>query len=561
MNNFNFLNIVNPQISYAIDSGIKDCDNKYMVCIPAVLGYNENMACSLFLAINEKLMPKSSNDALERLYNDMLRNPGVLLDGYDDFVLGEDYFLSESLYDWLMYTYPEPDDDDVISASVRPTTISFLNKKPDVVYEEKITITNTGDVTIVPNINTDELHEYFTIKNNVYIQAGHGNDIIVRYNPKSGGVHNCTFSIEVNGEITTINIIASAIDEFNEFHWPTGYTIVHGIDVNMLLNLNKYNKYIIGEILTEKYLSDLRSDYNKYKCPRDLRPPLVRPEIEEDSSSDSSEDDILPFVMNDYIIFNPDLTFKQDLDCYKRLFDINIKDMRNLEWFYLKNRFVMSDTFTEDEICNIPNSFFKIIYEYGTVQNPETLKNQIYDLVSKYFMNGQTDALYRGLNLLLSSTVPNQNNNKLNCGCASDGLYGNLNEDSLISCADLYKTSMLEWLKNMLSDSDYYKDWFFTINTAMCPEPNEPMIDLLIKLLTDFLNHNYDSFVKIGNKKLHLTDHFCCDNVETNDTIKNAILDYIKLLNIVKNNEIDSNNNKIKVWGAAFAEILPNLVC
>lgn len=566
MNNFNFLNIINPQISYAINSGIEKCDNTFMVCIPAFVGYDENIACSIFLTINEKLLSGSNCDSIERLFNDMLNDPGILLDGYEDFILGEDYFLSESLYDWLMYTCPEPDI--IESIDIKPQSLSFLNKKLGNKYEEKITITNTGDVAVIPSIDRENLHEYFSILNNKSIEPGHGNDIIVKYSPASGGVHNCSFEIELNGESTKIDIVANAVDEFNEWHWPDGYVILHGIDVNMLLNLTKYNKYIVGEILSQEYLDDLREEYNNIKCPRCLRtcdkPTLTKPDISEDEIEDSSDDseDSLPFVMNDYIIFNPDLTPQQDLDCYKWLFDINIKDMRNLEWFYLKNKYVMSESFTEDELCNIPNTFFKIIYQYATIQNPNTVKNQIYDIVSKYFMNGKTDPLYRGLQLLLGTMTAGSSNNKLNCGCASDGLYNNFGGDNMQSCADLYQQSMYEWLKNMLSDPEYYKDWFFTIFYAKCPEPNEPMIDLLIKLLEEFLKLNYDTFVTICGKKLHLHDHYCCDRTqETDTTIRNAILDYIKLLNIVKNNEIDGNINKIKVWGAAFAEILPTLVC
>ena len=566
MNNFKFLNIINPQISYAINSGIERCNNKYMVCIPAVLGYDNNIACSLFLTINEKLISRTENDALERMFKKIIDDPSILLTGFDDFVLGEDYYLSESLYDWLLYEYPTPEVVD--SLTVRPTTVSFLNKNPKTLYEEKITITNTGTERILPEFNTENLHEYITIGDVDYIEPGHGIDVKIMYKPLSGGVHNSSFDVILNNETTTINVIANAVDEFYEFKWPKGYTILHGIDINMLINLNRSNYYLIGEILTEEYLDCLRSTYRKkriLKCPPGcsnipVRPPII-PEDSSDSD-DSSDDYVLDFVMNDYIIFNPDLTWKQDIDCYKWLFDINIKDMRNLDWFYLKNRYVMSDTFTEDEICNIPNTFFKIIYEYGIIQNSETIKNQIYDLVSKYFMNGQTDIMYRGLNLLLSSTVSNQNNNKLNCGCASDGLYNNnINGDSLTSCADLYKTSMMEWLKNMFSDPEYYKDWFFTINTAMCPSPNEPMIDLLIKLLEDFLANNYDSFIKINGNKMYLNDHYCCDNADIDNGVRTAIENYIKLLKVVKNNEIDGNINKIKVWGTAFAEVFPYLTC
>lgn len=558
MNNFKFLNVINPQISYAINSGIEKCNKKFMVCIPGVVGYDNNVACSLFLMINEKLISKSQNDGLERLFKLIMDDPSILLTGLEDFVLGEDYFLSESLYDWLCYTCIDPDTID--TNLINRTTVSFLNTKVGTLYKEKITITNISSEPITPVINCPDLHDYIYIDDVETIEPGHGYDLIVNYRPMSDGVHNSTFDIIINNEKTTINVIANAIEEDWEFNWPKGITILHGVDVNMLLNLNRLNKYVVGEILTEEYLEQLRDEY--YKCWCIERPIMTKPEIIEDSSSDESEEEQITFVMNDYIVFNPDLTWKQDTNNYKWLFDINIKDMRNLDWFYLKNRYISSEAFTDDEICNIPNTFFKIIYEYGIIQNSETIKNQIYDLVSKYFMNGQTDIMYRGLNLLLSSAVSNQNNNKLNCGCASDGLYNNnLNGDSLTSCADLYKTSMMEWLKNMFSDPEYYKDWFFTINTAMCPSPNEPMIDLLIRLLEDFLANNYDSFIKINGNKMYLNDHYCCDNADIDNGVRTAIENYIKLLKVVKNNEIDGNINKIKVWGSAFAEVFPYLTC
>ena len=41
-------------------------------------------------------------------------------------------------------------------------------------------------------------------------------------------------------------------------------------------------------------------------------------------------------------------------------YDINNKDMRNLEWFYHMNNLIDYE-FSREELCNIPKTFFTII--------------------------------------------------------------------------------------------------------------------------------------------------------------------------------------------------------
>ena len=99
MNNYRLLNIINPQFIYNIDCGQEENNNKYMVVIPAIVGYDKNVACSIYLTISEKLLDESLNMKLEKLINDMKYDITILFKGYDDFVPGVDYYLSESLYD------------------------------------------------------------------------------------------------------------------------------------------------------------------------------------------------------------------------------------------------------------------------------------------------------------------------------------------------------------------------------------------------------------------------------------------------------------------------------
>ena len=169
----------------------------------------------------------------------------------------------------------------------------------------------------------------------------------------------------------------------------------------------------------------------------------------------------------------------------------------------------------------------------------------------RYFANGGNDEITSALKLILGSMY-STSRQTINCGCDS------ANDTTLntSSCPDIYVSALHEYLKKMLGDDEYYHDWFFIPVDGKCPMPNDVMIDLLIELLTLFLSMNFDlSFNKNNN-------HCVCPGIDTSDSICNrtTIENYIKVLNYVKNNDIDANTNKIKIYGEQFAELLPKLV-
>ena len=475
MNNYRLLNIINPQFIYNIDCGQEENNNKYMVVIPAFVGYDKNVACSLYLTISEKLLDESLNMKLEQLINDMQEDITILFRGYDDFVPGVDYYLSESLYDYVLTFIPDDPDEPIIPPE--PPT-------PD------------------------------------------------------------------------------EPDEPYVFDW-SGIIILHGKDINRLMNINKYNINRVSEIIAleeaekknrRKVLMMTKPDISAYLNDEEID------EIDEDLSS--------KIVMKDYVLYDHDLNFSQNTDAYKYLYDINNKDMRNLEWFYHMNNWIDYE-YSREELCNIPKTFFTIINDNAMVQNPETVKNQIYDKIVKYYANGGWDDAIVNLNLILNSTIPTTlPSSKLNCGCNGgngNGL-GDGTANGLTSCADLYKNAIDEWLKKMLADDEFYKDWFFTIISGMCPTPNVEMIDPLIDLLTEYVDNNLGGPNNNGrfnpNKGYDIFNHMnCCNDCSGNDTYKNIILHYIEVLKAVKNNDIDANKNMIKIYGEEFAGILPYLTC
>lgn len=484
MNNFRLLNVVNPQFVYCNDCGQEKNNHKYMVVIPAFVGYDKNVACSIYVTINEKLLDLSDNNGLERLIRECNDDITVLLRGYDDFILGEDYFISLSLYDYIK---TEPDDDD---SSYDPGYDDSSDDSSDI------------------GSSDDSSHDEYEI--------------------------------------------------WEEWlHNYKGIIIFHGPDINRLMNIHRYNIRRISEIMR----LEKREEVRRKKVLIMSRPDLSAYITDEQIDEIDQENERL-YVMNDYVIYNNDLTFDQDKESYEYLFNINIKDMRNLEWFYHMNNLIDHD-FTREELCNIAKTFFTIINDNAVVQNPETIKNQIYDAVVKYYANGGWDNATVMLNLLLNSSVPTTlTQMKINCGC-NDPAQGNDALSTISNCVELYKSAITEWLKKMLSDDEFYKDWFFTILTNMCPYPNELMIDTLIRLLQEYVNLNLGDPTKFNPyKKYDIFNHInCCADNSGNDTYKTIILNYITVLEAVKNNEIDANKNMIKIYGEQFAEILPLLGC
>lgn len=480
MNNYSFLNIVNPQFTYALDCGLVKNDNKFFVVMPAFFGYVSDISVSIFLTISEKLLNTSEHDGLVRLIEAIRHDIDVLLVGVDDYIPGEDYFLSEQLYEFLITYRPKP-----------PV-------KPD----------NNGS-------DSDDSFD-------------------------------------------------SSDDPEPQHSWKRGegITILHGKNPYLLM---------VGSLewLKNLYPEEYERLVKKRKKEIVI---MTKPEILEDETGEITEEEIEDeiiilhnrIVMKNYVIYedyDPD-KFHFNSDAYALLYEINIKDMRNLMYFYLKN---LGDdyVFTDEQLCNIPNTYFDIIYKFALIQNPNSINNQIYDKVSKFYMNGGIDDALINLSLILGSTITTDKIKTLNCGCADNSNANNAYATTSVdSCKDIYASSMMEWLKKMFADPDYYYDWYFIVNTGHCPEPNVDMIDLLEKLLEEYLDRIIDNNSKIDDLIGYIHEvGMCCKGSSDNSRYKNIILNFIQVLEWIKNNDIDANINKIKIYGEEFASILPYLTC
>lgn len=242
----------------------------------------------------------------------------------------------------------------------------------------------------------------------------------------------------------------------------------------------------------------------------------------------------------------------------------------NYKYFYLKNK-LSELTYSEDELSNFYSTFFSIIAFFAVLSDSDALKtnNQIYKKVIDYYKNFQVDDTLISLELLLNNKISKIIPEYLSSCCSNQQTSSNqssqinqsqLNQSQYVStsCSDIYKNAMYEYLLNMLSNTEFYKDWMYIENPEGEKIVNDSLVEALITLLTEFEEVGYD--LSFADKYL-IHGNCCKDNQYTANNEKNhtIIQNYIKLLQYVLTGCIDDNANKISVYGRKFAELLPKL--
>lgn len=243
--------------------------------------------------------------------------------------------------------------------------------------------------------------------------------------------------------------------------------------------------------------------------------------------------------------------------------DDNTISYSNYKYFYAKNK-ISNLEYSEDELNNLYSTFFNIILLYNFISESDALKtnNQIYKKVIEYYKNFQIDDTIVSLELLLNNKINKIVPEYLSSCCSNQqGVSSNSSNQtqySTMSCSDIYKNSMYEYLVNMLSDVEFYKDWMYIENPDGTKVSNDSLIEALIKLLEEFEELEYD--LSFADKYI-IHGNCCKDNQYTINNEKNhtIIQNYIKVLQYVLSGCIDDNSNKILVYGSKFAELLPKL--
>lgn len=303
---------------------------------------------------------------------------------------------------------------------------------------------------------------------------------------------------------------------------------------------------LINTIIDNTYNVDLIEGLSNFKLGEDylLSQSLYNmiTNSEEDCGNEINlELGIMPDYIDKYLFCN--------YNAYINNMYTNNKDISNIDYFYKMNK--MNDyTYSSEELDNFYMTFCNIILE-NTSLNIYAQDDYIYYNVLNYFRNGSTDDAQSGIQLILGSTFGSSTiNTYSSCGCSQTN-----NTTTDTSCFNLYKNAMKTYLIKMLGNKDFYNNWFTTsLDNIDKSIPNLLVIDSLIKLIDEFISMNYNLTFTTQMSKCN-----CEQITPESDCNIGIIKEYKNVLQYIKNNDIDANINKIKVYGEAFGELLPNL--
>ena len=234
------------------------------------------------------------------------------------------------------------------------------------------------------------------------------------------------------------------------------------------------------------------------------------------------------------------------------------KDYNNMQYFNEKNN-LLTNKFSEEELNNFYSTFCAIILKYTKINEDKMLssKNQIYNLVLNYYKNFMSDTASNSLSLVLNSgyTITKDNKTISGCGCNSTSTGDNVISKS---CFDSYNEAMYIWLKAMLSDKEFYQDWFMIYKNEVDYIPNDVLIEELKTLFKEFISIQRALTFVVTKPRLNCS----CPEPETfnesecNYTILN---NYSCIFDWAFQDILDANTNKIKIYGGRFAELLVKL--
>ena len=283
-------------------------------------------------------------------------------------------------------------------------------------------------------------------------------------------------------------------------------------------------------------------------------------------------------------------------------------DIRLINYYIYKNN---KEEIDEESLLNLNQTFMKIILNNTNIDMSSFDPiNTLYKYVIEYYANGGIDNATVLMNSIFNTTLPTTSLST-SCGCPQQSSCVNSSSSATIStgtetisldnatCLDKYKAAMYQWLIKMLSDDQFYCCWMIDEDEDGLEIPNDTLIDQLIDLLTALLKSGWDlsnlgsttsgcgchTFNKRSSRHWDYVNNLkygpdsSSNSGGTNDTgsgtdncsdlygnsgaagcsYYSIIENYIKVLNWVKNNEIDENKNKIYIYGKQFAEIFPLL--
>lgn len=561
--------MINNAILTLLNPRLVKKDNELYFVLLSCLGLQNDPTYCIFFKVNEKILSTyNGTEIFDMLSNIQGENTNktkianTIYNGFSTYKLGEDYFISKSLCEYL--SKRNENEQDIIKNKI------YIN---DILEDSK-------DLIIaIKNHDADLFNENFNFElpeNLSFIQRNINNvDIISLVIKKPYLLPDDSIEYEYS----------SIIDIFG---LETNGVYVIGYSDNSNVALNDDISYIVDNILDELHCN--KEENGRYTI--DISKYIDY----EKSNQFSINEDNSKYTLEDFIIDNK---FNLNTLYY------DIISNTSIDRYYMIQKALMR-TFSLDELNNLSSTFFNIISEYTTI-NDFTYPNNIYKYVIDYYKNYGNDAGLNAINLILGSTYTTTiyNTSQYGCSCSSGSAgnctslsdtsslldsitngnlsninAGNLQDISTLTCADKYKLAMEQYLINMLSDINFYCDWMWINATDNNNDdeneqyiagelvPNIELIDLLIKLLTEFLDLGYNLSSSKSTTKCGCHTRNCSDisdyvNSSSNDshcTNRNIIENYIKVLQWTKDGKLEENKNKILIYGKQFAHLLPGLV-
>lgn len=212
-------------------------------------------------------------------------------------------------------------------------------------------------------------------------------------------------------------------------------------------------------------------------------------------------------------------------------------------------------SFSDSDVANFCSTFCRVILDANVNVVIDTPTKALHKSVLEYFRDEETNSTIQNLSLILGTSVSYNEIKTTSSLCSCVGMNNYLSENNNgLSCLNIYKLSMYQHLINMLGDTEFYKIWFFTINTP--PVPRKNMVNNLKLLIDLLLASNY-------NLSLQEDDFYCTVNYSKDEAYKankKIIENYKMILDIVISDcGLSKNKNKIKLYGQEFGKLLPKL--
>lgn len=221
--------------------------------------------------------------------------------------------------------------------------------------------------------------------------------------------------------------------------------------------------------------------------------------------------------------------------------------------------------YTEAELNDFTSTFFNIIKQHsdGKDTGLDTITGKIYNSNINYYINKKSDDTVNLLDLILSSSFSytGQSTITSSCSCSSSQTSASIGD----SCSTKYQNAMDTWLSQMMQDITYFYNKYFYIEYTdetsgeICYKPDSDLIDAIVTLIDEFESAGYDLSFTADTSKFNVCNCEKKTNTDASDCNYTVLDNFKTLLYYIKENNVEGNENKIKLYGKAISALLPKM--